>query len=373
MPKMSGCRLVLLLSVLVACSASSSFCAEGGSRQLVSPRLLKHAGLKISWENELPIKKDEHLAKLFLLGERIYAISDRNYVIASDIENGNIVFSRSLGPEGIPLDRLTLYGDELVVVLGSTLIEANAQSGTERKTTQMKFGIACPAGRNSSFLYLGGVDRRLHVLQAKDRVQVFEAAAENNSAITSIIAGEDFIIFATDAGNVISIVPDRPTRLWQFDAGDAVVGSLVRDGSSIFLASKDTNVYRVDIDGPTRRRLAWKYQMPAALEAGPQVTAQVVYQYARGKGLTAIDKEKGSTIWMLPEGIELLSEAEGKAYVITKDRTLAIMDNVEAKKIYSVNFAQVSRYAANAADAKIYIGDESGRIACLEPANRGSR
>jgi hypothetical protein len=43
------------------------------------------------------------------------------------------------------------------------------------------------------------------------------------------------------------------------------------------------------------------------------------------------------------------------------------MDNVSAKKLYSVNFAQVSRYAANITDSKIYIANEQGRIACLQP------
>jgi len=43
------------------------------------------------------------------------------------------------------------------------------------------------------------------------------------------------------------------------------------------------------------------------------------------------------------------------------------MDNAKARKLYSVNFAHVSKYAANAMDDKIYIADKRGRIACLEP------
>ena len=43
------------------------------------------------------------------------------------------------------------------------------------------------------------------------------------------------------------------------------------------------------------------------------------------------------------------------------------MDNEQAKHLYTVNFAGVSRYAANVADSKMYIADETGRIACLKP------
>jgi len=370
MLKMAGCRLVLLLGLLVACDASRGLGAEDGLRRLVSPRLLKSAKLEVVWENELPIKKGERLENLFILGERIYALSDRNYMISLDRGKGNIVFSRLFAAVGIPVGALKLYEDELIFTVGSTLIEVDVRSGTERKARRMEFGIKCPAARNSEYFYISGVDRRLHILRAEDGVEVFEVAAENNSMITSIVADEDFVVFATDAGNVISMAPDKPRRLWQFDAGAAVAGPVVRDGRSLFFASKDTNVYRVDIVGATARRLAWKHQMPGILDVPPCVTGKVVYQYAFGKGLTAIDRESGKLIWSLPEGVELLAEAEGKAYVITKNRTLVVMDNVDARKIYSVNFARVSRYAANAADSRIYIGDENGRVACLQPTQQ---
>ena len=44
------------------------------------------------------------------------------------------------------------------------------------------------------------------------------------------------------------------------------------------------------------------------------------------------------------------------------------MDNVKAKQLYSVDIGQPVKYATNTADAKIYIADAKGRIACLEPA-----
>jgi hypothetical protein len=46
---------------------------------------------------------------------------------------------------------------------------------------------------------------------------------------------------------------------------------------------------------------------------------------------------------------------------------LTVMDNMAGKKLYSVNFRLASRYAANTADSKIYVADEIGRIACLQP------
>ncbi len=368
MLRMFGYRIVLLVGFLVLCAVQNSFAAESSSRRLVSPELLRHANLKIVWENDLPIKKTETLKRLLVLGNRIYAISDYNYMVSLNRENGNVIFDRTVAPAGLPIAGLKLWGNELISIGGSKLVRIDAESGTELRVIDVGFGIACPAGRNNSYFYLSGPDGRLHILRAKDEVPIFKVAAENESMITSIVADESFVIFATAAGNVISIAPNRPKRLWQFDASDAIAGPIVRDGMSLFFASKDTNVYRVDMVGfPERRRLVWKYQTAAVLEEAPRVTQQVVYQHVRGKGVTAIDKVTGLLLWSVPGGVDLLAEARGRAYVITDTRTLVVMDNVNARRLYSVNFAAVSKHAANIADAKIYIADERGRIACVQP------
>ena len=376
MARMLKSKFVLPASILVLCVVQNSFAgfpqggvpAQGSSQWLVSPKLLEHANLKILWKKPLPIKKAESLEQLLILGNRVYAISDQNYTVSLNRENGNMIFGRVVAPDGLPAVGLRLYGDELISIAGTKVIEIDPESGVQLKAVDVGFSIACPAARNSSYFYLSGVDRRLHTLRAEDKVQIFEVAAENESMITSILAHDISVIFTTDAGNVISIMPDRPRRLWQFDAADGINGPIFRDGMSLFFASKDTNVYRVDMVGlPEKTQLVWKYQTAGVLEKAPRVTREVVYQCVPRKALTAIDRENGTLLWSVPGGVDLLAEARGRAYVITKNRMLVVMDNLSTKKLYSVNFAEVSIYAANLVDSKIYVADERGRIACLQP------
>jgi hypothetical protein len=84
------------------------------------------------------------------------------------------------------------------------------------------------------------------------------------------------------------------------------------------------------------------------------------------EGIFAINRESGKAMWSVPGGIDLLVEAAGRAYVIGKG-LLVVMDNKNARRLYSVNFAGVSRYASNMWDSKIYIANKAGRIACLKP------
>jgi outer membrane protein assembly factor BamB len=357
--------LVLGLSFLIFCAAAGSAGVEGDLQRLISPEVLKQAELEIVWENKLPIKTGESLEQLFILGNRIYGLSNQNFIVSLNREKGNVIFSRSIAEARLPVVGLGFYKDELFSAAGNRLVEISSDSGAERSAKRLEFGATCPAARNKSYFYIAGVDRRIHTLRAEDKVQVFEAAAENDSTITSIVADENSVIFATDAGNVISITPDRPKRLWQFEAAGGIAWPIVKDSESVFAASGDTNVYRLNA---RTGKLVWKYQTGAMLENGPRVTERIVYQYVRNEGLSAIDKESGGLLWRLADGVDLLAEADGKAYVITKAWTLVVMDNKKAKQQYSVNLAGVSKYAANVADSKIYIADKEGRIACLKPA-----
>ena len=359
-------RIVLLVSVSALWITQNSFAGQSSSKPLVSPELLKQAKLKMLWDNELPIKNNESLDRLLIFGNRIYAVSDRNFMLSLNQKNGEIIFGKNIEPAGVPITGMQLYDNELIYVSSnSKLVQINAQSGIVLKTTDIGFSVSCPVARNSTYFYLAGTDKRLHAIHAENKVQAFEVAAENESMITSVTADENFVLFATAAGNIISIAPDLPRRLWQFDASRAIAGPVIREGMSLYFASKDTNVYRVDMVGLPR--LAWKYQTAAVLDEAPHVTQGIVYQHVKGKGLTAIDKGTGTLLWSVPGGVDLLTEAKNRAYVITNTRTLVVMDNVKAKELYTVNFAGVSKHASNITDDKIYIADNIGRIACLQP------
>lgn len=334
----------------------------------LSKEMLSHARLDLLWQESIAVKKGERLDTMMVLEDRLYLRSNRNYVWSIDRNSGRMVFNRSVAPAGFPILGWVPYGDSLITVIDNQLVELSKDTGAQQRVIDLELSILAPPVRNGEFFYVSAADRRLHVFRAKDLVRIFKVAADNDSLFTSVSADDNRVILGTDAGNVMSLVPDAAKKWWQFDAGAALAGPVVVDGRSLFFASKDTQVYRVDITGPTARTMAWKYQTEAILDRGPRVTATVVYQYAISRGLTAIDKRSGQKLWSLPEGIDLLAEAGGKAYVTTKLNTLVVMDNVAGKPLYAVNFSPVTEYAANVIDANIYVADQQGHVACLRPA-----
>jgi len=365
MTKIQRIKPVILISLMMLLSATTQLVADNdNTKPLVSVKLLTAAKVDLLWQNKLPMRKNESLEELFILDNQILALSSLNYLVSLNRENGKVIFSRPVAGIGLPVIGVDIYEGEIFTIAGNNLIEINPKFGDDADFNRLKFNAACPAVRNNSNYYIGAKDKLLHALRAEDKTQVFEASARNNSTITSVVADDKFVIFATNKGNCISIPADSREHKWQFDAADAIVAPVVRDNGTLFLASRDSNLYKIDI---LTGELIWKYQSGAVLEKSPKVTKELVYQYARNKGVIALDKKSSSVLWQLPQGVDLLAESNQKAYLITKHRTLVVMDNKQNRRIYSVNFASVSRYTTNLADSKIYIAAEDGRIACIKP------
>ncbi|MBN2457022.1 MAG: PQQ-binding-like beta-propeller repeat protein [Sedimentisphaerales bacterium] len=356
--------LILFAVLLFWPGLPFGFAEADNSLRPVSPKLLEHAKLRMLWYDKVPIKKSESLDELFIVGERVYALSDHNYLVCYNRVNGRLIFSKSIAPAGLPVLGLELYRDKLHSIIGNRLVELNPEFGTELSSKHLEFDVICPAACNSSFFYLSGRDRSLHALRAEDKVPIFQASANDGSQIISVIADVNLVVFATDTGACISMAVDEQEEIWRFSAAGAIVHPIVRDGDELYIASKDTNIYKLNIH---TGNLIWTHQTAGFLDTGPQSTKNTIYQHVPREGLLAVDKASGKRLWTLAGGEDLLAERNRLAYVITDGRKLVVMDNKAGRELYSVNFVGVSRYVSNVGDEKIYIADEAGRIACLAP------
>lgn len=331
---------------------------------LVPRELVESTDLRIVWQFNLPLSERETLDRMFIFGNRLCTLSSRNFLSCLNRADGNVIFSDSIAPPGLPLVGIERFKDELLSIVGSKLIEISIESGARKASTTVSTGAACPVVRNDDFFYIAGLDKRLHVLKASNKILAFEAAAENDSLITSVLAETNFVVFATDKGNVICIRDDKPAKLWQFDAPAAIVPPVARDADSLYLACRDTNIYRLNLSSGD---LVWKYQTQAILDSSPLIGAKVIYQYIPDIGLIAVNKETGKQIWQVDNGVGLLAESGDKAFVITNAGVIVVMDNAKAKQLYTVNIGKPVKFAFNTIDSKIYIADAAGRLACLEP------
>jgi len=353
--------VIFFMFVLINCGVCFGF------EDIISAGLLDEAGLEQIWTNKLPLKKGEHLGEMMLIGDRVYGLSDKNYLVGFNDKDGNVILSRQLAPAGVPIIGLDQFNNTLYSVISSRLVELDANLGLEKRAKDLVWGVTCPAVRTEHYYYFAGIDKRLHVFDIDTGLQAYEMGTGNDSIINSVAATEDFVIFGTDAGNVYCMKAGEISRIWNMNVGGSIAGNLLLEEDSLYFASADTYVYKVNAYTGS---LDWKYQCQAILDKAPEVTDEVVYQRIYRKGLVAIDANSGKMLWDVTGGECLLCEGDSKAYVLTKGKKLVVMDNAESKKLYSVNFSGVDKYVTNVKDSRMYIGNSDGRVACLKPVEK---
>jgi outer membrane protein assembly factor BamB len=337
------------------------------SGAIISEKLLNQAGLQTVWQNAIALNQKEKVERITVFGDYLYILTDTNYLFCLDRNTGRLNFAGSVTTLNLPVSEPAVYNNTAYLVAANNLIAIDLQQGTEAYRTHLPVSVSALVSANASYLYIPGMDKRLHVMDPNGQHEIFKASADNVSGITSVIATDSFVIFATDAGNVIGMDVNQPKRLWrQFDAVGAITAPLTISKSGLYVSSRDTNLYKLDAVSGDK---IWEFHTGSALTTSARATESTVYQYAKGKGLYAVDANSGKSLWLLPDAIGLLAQDGDKAYLFDKNRTCTIMDNKLAKKIYTINFAPVTNYAVNAFDSKIYIM-EGKNISCIKPIKK---
>jgi outer membrane protein assembly factor BamB len=366
------CLAVILVSL---CISSRGLCEKSPTGEQTAPPeeqleplvpvgRLEQVRLTFLWESKLALEEPERVQKLFVRGGSVYALTDQNYLLGINKNNGRIRFGKLLISPGFSVLGPQLFEGDLFFTAGNSLLQIDTEFGREVGSKRFAFTVTAPIVRNEKHIYVAGNDRRLHVFDA-DWLEEFQVSADNDSVIDSILADNKYVIFSTKRGNVISISPESPLRNWQFNTAGATSAKLVADGQTVFVCSQDTNLYKLNADNG---RMIWKFHTGARILTPARVTEKFVYQCTRYYGLYAIDKESGKQIWQLANGRDLLTEENEKAYAITNDGTIVVMDNQTGEQLFSVGLADISTYVSNDSESFIYVGDSKGRIACLKPA-----
>ncbi|MFH1614717.1 MAG: PQQ-binding-like beta-propeller repeat protein [Planctomycetota bacterium] len=330
---------------------------------IISHEILNKAAMRLVWQNAVALKQAEQIERLIPYGDTIYVLTDQNYLFALDRVRGTFRFGITLGPKHIPVFGPEFYEKELLVISGAKLLEIDADFGTIKRTTDLPFRASCAAVRNVMYIYAGGTDKRVHALNAETAVPSFQAMADDGSAITSVTTLANTVIFTTDTGYVVNILPTEPVLSWQLKAVRGIPVPVAQDKNWVIVSSDDTNVYKLSrVTG----QLMWKFHSGARLVDQAALTENYVYQYARQKGLYIIDNKSGKQIWLEPTGRAILTEIDDIAYIITWNNRIIIIDNKNVKKLGEVDFSGIRRYVTNSQESRVYVADQLGRVACIE-------
>ena len=366
------CLVFSVINVVFAGSEPTGAPRTAMEELLVSPELLERGALEMCWQVYLPLKDPEQIDRMYVFEKYVYVLTNSNYLYCIDKEKKAVWFGTQLAIRGFPITEPLYHEGDLWFMVGNELriVSPKTRKIEKRKRLRMLGGGAASAiVRNKEHLYTLASDKRLHSFVVDGFWRDFMVAAPDGSRINSLVADDKFLVFTTESGNVVSIFPDRAKRRWQYDVVGKIVAPLVRQDEWLYVGSTNTKLYKLNI---RNGRAAWGEAFHAGdvLKKAAVLGDKVLYQSTDHNGVYAIDKATGRMVWQSPRGVDVLVEVGVRAYVFAEPGVLIVMDNAEARQLYSVNFANVKKYAINTVDKALYVADLNGRVMCIAEKSR---
>ena len=363
--KMSTVIAIAAMCMSAAVMGASE--SNAAPAELISPALIDRAGWTWNWQVKLPVRAGEAVDRMYVFDDYLYVLTGSNLLFCLDRTTGTTRFLTPLSSHKLPVCNPVYQEKKLWFLVGNEMVVVDPWAGIiaeKHSFTQIGNTFECGLSLNDNYIYITGSDRRLHAFAREGHWRLFTATADNDSPIISLSASNQRVLFATQAGNVVAMAEDKAAKLWQFDTTGTIRSELVVADGMVYIGSQDAKLYKLDI---RTGQLAW----PTPFYAGDRLAKpvvlgrKVVYLPAGAMGVYGIAQDSGRAIWQATQGIGVLTETDTYAFVLSRPGVLNVMDNTTGKQVYSVNFSQVTRFAAKMDEPRLYVADDSGRVAAI--------
>jgi outer membrane protein assembly factor BamB len=170
------------------------------------------------------------------------------------------------------------------------------------------------------------------------------------------------LLFASQSGTVFSCLAGDKTYRWSFKAGGAIEGDPTVDDTSVYIASNDRSLYKLNKDSGHR---VWRARFPSPLKVGPVVAGGLVYQYCQGNGIAALDAGTGNEKWRLPTARTLAAHSAAGDVILTEDSRLMVVEHDTGKEFGAIEAPGVAQAISNTRDGAVYLWGAKGRVMCV--------
>lgn len=352
-----------LLICMIFSAVSVAALAVSPEKPMFDPQFLAQANMQSLWESRFTLNKNEEIANIWDVDGRVYICTSDNYLYCFDADNGQYLFSYPVASPGLPAYKPTVTGDSITMVAANKIIKMDPDFGTILGTYDPGLTVVCPVVQCKDRMFIATGEKTIHALRSKDKLPLYKVSADSDSAVTSLLANNTYVYFATDKGNVIAFVSSSKKKRWQYNAVGAIEAPLVKDKTHIYASSKDSNVYKISI---LNGKVDWLFRSGGSMNTSARIGKDAIYQFVDYKGLYAIDKKTGKQLWLLPNATDVLTECAGNAYVYTKDKTLAVIENATGKVLRKLNFSPINSYVANGQNCTMFVADDTGKISAIK-------
>ncbi|MFO0838698.1 MAG: PQQ-binding-like beta-propeller repeat protein [Phycisphaerae bacterium] len=328
---------------------------------------LDAAGFVKLWQLRLPLEPGQQVADAYSVDEALYVATKDGYVYALDIDTGALRWMHQVTTGGYRVLRPCHVGDRVIFVTASQSTQYDRLTGEPIRRTNLRYPAGSGLVGDNGQYFFGSLNRRFYCLGVNDDFETWKSGTNGSIVSTPALHGEVLYV-ASDDGGVYSCFTADKRFHWQSATTGANTADLVADERGVYVASRDRSLYLFD---QQFGKVVWRARLSGPLTEAPSVTTEVAYQFESLDGLVAINTAvldvQERVRWKLPRGRALLTVHENNAYVLSRQESILVVDNVDGNLISEIPAAGFGIPAPRPADALIMLGSADGRLFAAKP------
>lgn len=179
-------------------------------------------------------------------------------------------------------------------------------------------------------------------------------------------------------GTVMVFSRDRRVITDRYRTKAAVVAPMGRHGESVYVASKDFNVYGFDI-AAGQLNLAWRVTTGNAITQPPIVLGKDVLIVAEERGIFCIDRETGKVRWpdeaqrkKHPPLKSVIGGSSRLIYAVDLQGRLVVFDRDQGSVVGTLDTRDYAILLPNDVTDRLYLANHDGLIVCLQDLDKAS-
>lgn len=355
---------LVLLVPLAALPLAGCQKAGGAGALIPSQDVLAKNELAVFWEAPLPLDNEtgEKVVRLERQPGRLYALTDRNRLLALDSFSGRFLWSVNLGRPGVPPSRLCQFSKVVHVALLDALISLSIEDGRLLAARRLARSPSTTLVTNGTHLYYGtnaGWFDAEGLLAGGDSWDYCSLAA-----ILAAPACDDVnVYFANTAGKIFVSRLGGRHILREIPISGAVVADLKRtSGGLILVASRDYTLYALN---PSSLVYAWTAITGDPLEKAPQPVGDRIYLIKKGGDLLALDERTGNTVWSVAGMRDFIAASAQTLFFRTQAGEIAALSPADGAMKFTLDPGAGNLIAANEVDGQIFGATPEGHVVAL--------
>jgi len=378
-------------------AAARSGGAAAPARRLPDPKTLAKAGLQYYWRAKVPLGDSEQVARLWLLGEKLYCLTNTNHLVAVDALRGIVLWRYPVADPGKTVYRPCRYDKlamsdkapsiddiqkpnplagldarDAVLINGITnVLVLNRTTGDLIRRVQFKFGAGgSAAGITDGRNFFVPDDRgHYHAIRLQEGLTWWTMSI--GDMIVSPMLYMNDKVFVAGVNGALHVVSASLARrqVWSRRLDGPVTASALVTQKGYFVPCEDRNLYAFE---PATGVELWEpFECKYPLRDVPQASEISIFQYVRdSRKFFAVNIVNGKLRWSMTGPRKVLAAMDNNVYLLSGARML-IVDEVLGKVTASVPIGGMDLLAANTTAPAVYGATRKGGVYCIRPLSAG--